>query len=476
MNWLALEALTSAITKSNSPLRVEAMNILFINCVCSNTGDAAILEAAGTVMRSAWKDLSIRVQDDHPERVRKLYPDLNVRGSCYWSLAYTERSGWRGAVQRLCRFSRFKLARRLWGAGLQSLAKRLLSSAEADYLEAYEWADVVIATGGTYLVEQYDLSQRIFDMGTALALKRPLVLFTQSLGPFKDPRNRRRLRAICRRASLIFLRDERSKQHLEELQIASPSILVRPDAAFALADDDLATKPEPLTPLAERRARVAVSVRRWDHFVTGSAQQGMERYLASFSSLVEHLVRNHNADVVFLSTCQGAPGYHDDSQVAATVAAALPKDVSCHVQVDSDFHTPSALVELLRGFDFVVSTRMHLAILALGAGIPVIPIAYEFKTTELCRKLGFAEPPPRIGELSPEKLITSLERFLHDYKMHAHQLNEAVSRFRKATLDVAHVLQDALPRQTISGSANVRSHEPTPLSNRESVSSESSLG
>jgi colanic acid/amylovoran biosynthesis protein len=451
------------------------MNILFINCVCSNTGDAAILEAARAIVRSAWKDFSIRVQDDHPERVRKLYPDLNVRGSCYWSLAYTEHSGRRGKVQRRCRFVRFKFARRLWGAGLSRLAKRLLSSAEADYLEAYEWADVVIATGGTYLVEQYDLSQRIFDMEAALALRRPLVLFTQSLGPFNDPRSRRRLAAIFRRASLILLRDERSKRHLEELQSTFPAILVRPDAAFALADDDLTTDPKSLMPQPERCPRVAVSVRRWDHFVSGSAQEGMERYLASFSSLVAHLVRNHNADVVFLSTCQGAPGYHDDSQVAASVAATLPEDVSCHVQVNSDFHAPSALVELLRGFDYVVSTRMHLAILALGVGIPVFPIAYEFKTTELCRELGYAEPPPRIDDLSPEKLITSLERFLQGYKTHADQINEAVGRLRQAALEVANVLQDALPRQRTSRSANVRSQEPTPLSSSKGVFPKSTL-
>jgi colanic acid/amylovoran biosynthesis protein len=475
MNSLAPEALTSAITKSNSLLRVEAMNILFINCVCSNTGDAAILEAARAVLRSAWKDPSVRVQDDHPERVRNLYPDLNVRGSCYWSLAYTEHSGWRGEVQRRCRFARFKLARRLWRAGLLPVAKQLLSSAEADYLEAYEWADVVIATGGTYLVEQYDLSQRIFDMEGALVLRRPLVLFTQSLGPFKDPRNRRRLAAIFNRASLILLRDERSKQHLEELRIASPSVPIKPDAAFALADDDLEAKPELLMPLPHRRPRVAVSVRRWDHFASGSAQEGMALYLASFSSLVQHLVRNHNADVVFLSTCQGAPGYHDDSQVAASVASTLPGDVSCHVQVNSDFHTPTALVELLRGFNYVVSTRMHLAILALGVGIPVFPIAYEFKTTELCRKLGYAEPPPRIDDLSPENLISSLESFLQSHKSRANQINEAVGRFRQAALEVANMLQDALPRQRISRSANVRSREARPMSNSNGVSPESSL-
>ena len=46
------------------------MNVLFINCVLSNTGDAAIFQAAAAVMRRAWgPDTKFVVQDDHPQRV-----------------------------------------------------------------------------------------------------------------------------------------------------------------------------------------------------------------------------------------------------------------------------------------------------------------------------------------------------------------------------------------------------------------------
>jgi colanic acid/amylovoran biosynthesis protein len=442
------------------------LNVLVINCVCSNTGDAAILEAARTVMRSAWEDPQFLVQDDHPQRIANLYPALNVRGSYYWSLAYTEDSGWRSRLRRRWQFARFNLGRRLWRAGLCAAAKGLLSRGEIDYLEAYQWADVVVATGGTYLVEQYDLGQRLFDMETAVALGRPLVLYTQSLGPFKSSANRRRLRAILRKAALVLLRDERSVQHVRDLGVRHNRIRTTPDAAFALADDELATRSLTKAPLSRPHPRVAISVRPWNYFASGSPEEGMARYRESFTALVVHFVRRYEAEVTFLSTCQGAPGYHDDSQLAAEIAAALPDDIRRNVRVNSDFHSPGALIDLLRGFDCVVSTRMHLAILALGVGTPVWPVAYEFKTTELCRALGYAEPPLHVEELSPERLIASFESFVNSYNQQAEQISQAVARFRQDAWEVSKVLQNCVPQLKVESTESIASMEKSPDPNR----------
>src|SRR3546814_6657409 len=66
------------------------------------------------------------------------------------------------------------------------------------------------------------------------------------------------------------------------------------------------------------------------------------------------------------------------------------------VRVDDRFHTPEALRDRYAGYDMVVATRMHAAILALCAGTPVMPLAYEFKTAELFGRLGFAGKVPSI--------------------------------------------------------------------------------
>lgn len=422
------------------------MNVLFINCVLSNTGDAAIFEAAVAVMRCAWgPDTKFVAQDDHSQRVATLYPDLSVRPSCYWSLAYTEQSGWRDRFARRLRFWRFALGRWLTRRGLEALAKGILSEAERDYLAAYRQADVVVATGGTYLVEKYDLGQRIFDMQTARAMNRPLLLYTQSMGPFHLLANRRKLSRVFRMARLVLLRDERSKTHIRDLGVAADALLVSPDAAFALADEDLATRPIDPSPLTKFHPQIALSVRRWDHFTEGSAQEGMQRYCAAFAALAVHLVKKYDAEVTFLSTCQGAPGYHDDSHVAAAIWAKLPDDIQNRVRVDGDFHTPDELRELLRAFEWVVATRMHLAILTLGVGTPVLPIAYEFKTTELFRSLHHEIEPPTIESLTPESLIATFERSVEAYGGVAQSLNEAVDRCRQQGWNVADVLRVRFP-------------------------------
>jgi colanic acid/amylovoran biosynthesis protein len=424
---------------------IPQVNVLLINCVLSNTGDAAIFQGAAAVMRRAWgPDTKFVAQDDHAQRVASLYPDVSVRSSCYWSLAYTELSGWRGRLVLRLRFWRFALGRWLTRRGLDALAKGILSEAERDYLDAYRWADVVVATGGTYLVEKYDLGQRIFDMQTALAMNRPLLLFTQSLGPFHLLANRRKLGRVFRAARLILLRDQRSQTHIRDLGVPADSLRVAPDAALALADENLATRPIAPFPLAKTHPRIAISVRRWDHFAGSSAQEGMQRYCAAFAALAVHLVKKYDAEVTFLSTCQGAPDYHDDSHVAAAIRATLPDDIRDRVRVDGDFHTPGELRELLREFDWVVATRMHLAILTLGVGTPVLPIAYEFKTTELFNSLHHELEPPTIESVTPESLVDAFETSVEAYGGMAQLLHEAVDRCRQEAWDVADVLRARL--------------------------------
>ena len=391
------------------------MKVLFINCVISNGGDAAIFQAASAVLRQAFgPGTEFIVQDDHPQRIRTLYPDLNVVGSCYWNLIYAELQGWRGSLVQQLKLARFGLARWLTHHDFSVLAKSLLKEPERDYLNVYRSADIVVATGGTYLVENYDFDQRLFDMSNAIALDRPLILFTQSAGPFTRLKNRSRLGRIFRAARLILLRDKRSYAHVLDLKVPRDRVRIAPDAAFSLADADLAKRPIDPVRLSKPRPRVAISVRRWDYFAQCSNQEGMTRYCDAVVSLTTHLVKHYNADVTFLSTCQGVTGYHDDSQTATAIKESLPADSSPRVTVDCDFHTPDELMERLRAFDWVVATRMHFAILALGVGAPVLPIAYEFKTEELYKSFGYDSDVPKVDTLTSESLVSAFDKSVED--------------------------------------------------------------
>ena len=397
------------------------MKIIVENTVCLNTGDAAILLAIRHILRKVWgEDLRFQVFDSQPEVAARLYPskeypDLEFHkllSESVFKYSY-DQNVLKNAVKPL--YNRLVLeALRRFGRG-GPIDKMLFSDSDRRSLEIYRDADLVITTGGTYLVENYNLERRLNQFRIDAILGKDPVFFTQSLGPFNKDYNRQELKPVFDRSPLILLRDSRSKDHIVDLVEDPGKCHVVADAVFALADTDriagiLAADQTPKT------GRVAISVRHWNYVKGGG--DGMRRYLDSIRNIVTTLVRDQGKEVTFLSTCQGVPEYaHDDSKAAKAIVAELDPEIASHVSVDASFHTPEQLMALVKGFDFVVATRMHMMIMSLCVGTPVLPIAYEFKTKEVAKRIGVSDvlldiDTVTVGEAG-EKLATFIQNLEH---------------------------------------------------------------
>ncbi|RCW87395.1 polysaccharide pyruvyl transferase family protein [Phyllobacterium bourgognense] len=399
------------------------MKIIVENTVCLNTGDAAILLAIRHILRNVWgEDLRFQVFDSQPEVAARLYPskeypDLEFHkllSESVFKYSY-DQNVLKNAVKPL--YNRIVLeALRRFGRG-GSIDKMLFSDSDRRSLEIYRDADLVITTGGTYLVENYNLERRLNQFRIDAILGKDPVFFTQSLGPFNKDYNRQELKPVFDRSPLILLRDSRSRDHIVDLVEDPNKCHVVADAVFALADTDriagiLASDQTPKT------GRVAISVRHWNYVKGGG--DGMRRYLDSIRNIVTKLVRDQGKEVTFLSTCQGVPEYaHDDSKAANAIVAELDPEIASHVSVDASFHTPEQLMALVKGFDFVVATRMHMMIMSLCVGTPVLPIAYEFKTREVAKRIGVSDVLLDIDTVTAEEAGEKLDTFiqnLEDYR------------------------------------------------------------
>jgi colanic acid/amylovoran biosynthesis protein len=418
------------------------MKIVVTNAVMCNGGDAAILLAMLKLLRSAFgEQTQFVIFDSQPEIAGRHYPELDFQE--LWYARATRRAGRRlRKPRRAFHLARVRLAAFCRKRGWRALAGLMLDQAERRALEDYCTADLVVSTGGTYLVEHYPLRPRLFEFELAFALGKPLVLFTQSLGPFREPRNALAVGAALRRAAGVLVRDAASRRHLFELPLPEAKIGLAADAAFALD-----AKP-PIQKEAGKPLRVAVSVREWAYFSGVDRQLGMKRFIEAVSALTRHLIERHGAEVTFLSTCQGIPEYnYDDSEVAAAIAAALPESARRLVTVNHDFHRPEELIQLAQGFDLVVATRMHMAILSLVAGTPVLPIAYEFKTTELFVRLGFGEWVQVIENLSAEGLVKCADAFVKALPAIRESLQAVVASERASARSAAAIVKEFLKDQ-----------------------------
>ena len=394
------------------------MHIALINSVLSNGGDAAIQLGTLRVLRDAFGPTTrFTVYDAAPDTALAHYPDLDIRPAPR-TLAFDAQP--RDAFAKKTRFARWFVHRprlytaaELYGRGWRTLARRLLRRGERERIEELAAVDLVCSVGGTYLVENYWLGPMLFDFGVVRRLGLPFVLLTQSMGPFRKPHVRRAVRQVVDDARLVLLRDEASRRNVESLGADDGRVRVGADLAFALAEPKTLHAAQKAT--WSERPRVAVSVREWPYFETVSVEEGMDHYRASVAATVEHLVRDHDAEVVFVSTCQGNPAYrYDDAVVAADIVATLPEDVRLRVSVDADYHRPEEMLDLLGGFDLVLATRMHVAILALSAGVPVLPIAYEFKTQALFDRLGLGEWVQDIERVRPNTLSSVADQFIEN--------------------------------------------------------------
>jgi len=273
-------------------------------------------------------------------------------------------------------------------------------------VRSYLDSDLVVSTGGTYLIENYNLAPSIYDYKLTQAFGKPLVFFTQTLGPFRKEQNASTLKEIFNRSNRIFLRDERSKKNLLEIGVDSRKINLAKDAAFTIV-----ARPDAQPPRATGAAplRIAVSVRSL-RFFDGDEVRIYENYKNSMRAMVIWAVRELNADVTFLSTCQGIPEYWtDDAELADEINQTLPDDVKRGVRVDRCFRQPLEIVKAYESFDLVIATRMHSAILSLVAGTPVLGVAYEFKLEELFDQLAMDKALLSIGSMSETTSVHSLK-------------------------------------------------------------------
>jgi len=412
---------------------MSKFKIVISNIVVLNGGDGALLFGGIKILKAALgDDFKLTVFSTEPERSHQLYPGVMFRSTP--GLIAKRGPKWRTLPQRLAPFWSLLLE---WSAKAYRrgyrLPARLLGGHELlESLRIYSEADIVLSSGGTYLKEGYGMDTQIADYRMTRALGRPLGFLTQTLGPFIRPRYRSALRLIFEEAAVILLRDEASLKNIVDLGLPDPPVHLCADSAFALANV------ETLNAAALRKfptcgPKIAVSVRSWSHFRGKDNAQGMEDYMNAIADAASRLVSEIDAEVTFVSTCQGVDDYTDDSAVAVEIIKRIAPEFRESVALIREHIRFDALMERLSDYDLVIATRMHMAILSLSSGTPALPIVAEFKTSELYRNLGLADWIVEIESVKGEQLAAMVVAMLESLPDIQPALMARVLEFRESS-------------------------------------------
>ena len=291
-----------------------------------NAGDDAILDSIQQAIRAASDDVSVTVLSNDPELTRRQYG--------------------------LDAIPRFRMLR---------------------VLRALRQGDVLLSGGGSLLQDTTSTRSLLYYLSVircAQWLHKPVMLYANGIGPVRRPANRRRVKRVVERASLVTLRDHASARELTEMGVNRP-VQVTADPVFHLepAGEERTAQLLAAAGLEGTESFAVVSVREW---------RNVGDFWAQLARLCDHLRRTYGLEILFLLMQP-----ERDREVTGRVRAQMEEpahvlDASC---------TPRELMGVLGRSRLCVAMRLHTLIFAARMAVPALGLVYDPKVASYLEEL-----------------------------------------------------------------------------------------
>lgn len=286
-----------------------------------------------------------------------------------------------------------------------------------EILREYVESDAVINTGGDNLTEDYGTLSLAFNLNyllIGLILKKPVVVYAESIGPFKGTISRLMANFVLNRVDLITIREEISKENLNKINVNKPHICITADSAFLLK----AVNTTRLTELLKKenitennRPLVGISISkiisRYGFSDFEKPEEKYNQYVSVMARTIEYITENLGATVIIVPHVID-PRRNDDRWVADDVCK-LISNKSKVISIKEDY-TPEELKGIIGHCDLFIGARMHATIASTSMMVPTIGIAYSHKIYGIVGEmLGQKEYILDVKELTYESLISRID-------------------------------------------------------------------
>ena len=265
---------------------------------------------------------------------------------------------------------------------LRKIGLKVNSLLNEKYLKEYAGADLIVDLSGDSFSDSKGGNSPINSLGILIGVlfKKPIIFFSQSIGPFK--RWTMPLTKFClNKANLIIVREEITKNYLEEMGVKSP-IHLTADCAFVL-------EPAPYESIEKILLKENIYPNK-KPFIGISANAMLDdkenNYVNSMAQLIDYVIEKVNAQVVFVPHVVGINGRGDDRVMGEKIYN-LTKNKENINLIKGDY-SPEELKGIIGLCDIFVGGRMHANIAAISSCVPTIATAWSHKYYGIMRTVG----------------------------------------------------------------------------------------
>ena len=354
------------------------VRILFTNTNCSwNKGSAAQVVSTMKILEKFIPNPKFTLLSCYLELDIKHAGKYNLR-----IVGYPTRKSHKAA--QFFYHSTIALFRCLLYKILLNVGIKISAMIEERYLKEYYNTNIVVDLSGDSFSDSKGGKSIINSITLLIALlfRKPIVFFSQSIGPFRKW-ILRLPKFVLNHADLIIVREEITKHYLESIGIKK-GIYLTSDCAFVL---------EPCA-----REHVEEMLREENIYKIGRPLVGVSasamlddksgRYVNVMTQIIDYLIEKKGAHVIFVPhNLSSNEGKIDDDRFMSEKIYRLIKNKQKVNLIKGDY-TPEELKGLIGLCDVFIGGRMHANIAALSSYIPVIATAWSHKYYGIMRALG----------------------------------------------------------------------------------------
>jgi colanic acid/amylovoran biosynthesis protein len=392
-------------------------NILVTNLHSSrNAGDAALTLSALQQLRQNFPNSRITLSMYDP--ASHSGPEPAISAFMTWTLDISTERGGRWKLLTMGRLLAAsltaKMSKPMAGQSSNDVSPSLrITPAYTELLGAFQAADLVISAPGNFLYSSgkfgLTLLHHLYTLWYATWLGKPLYIFPQSIGPFQRGWEAALVRAVLKRARIVMVREQVSLDQLTKQGFNHPRLTLVPDLAFAFQGAASIEAQAWLTrwgvDLQTDRPRLGLTAINWELQNPKFTHQA--DYELALARAAEGFIQHTGGQVVLFAQVCGQNLAADDRIPARRVAERLRERGQRVVQIDEP--APAELLRTAYSFmDIFIGTRMHSNIFALAGGVPVLAIAYRYKTRGLMETLGLSEWVLEIEQVDGDLLLERL--------------------------------------------------------------------
>jgi len=261
-------------------------------------------------------------------------------------------------------------------------------------LSEYYSADIVMNTGGDVLTEDYGTLSFFFytlNLLFALLLNKSVVLYAESIGPFKRWWNKIVAKFLLNRVKLVILREGSSKKCLEKLEINKIPVYVTADPAFLLEPasmqrikeilekEEIKENDRPLIGISASKIISLYGFRQLDN-----PSDKYFQYIKIMAKISDYLIINFKATVIFVPHVIGL-GNNDDRIVADDIYELIENKQKV-ISIKNEY-TAEETKGIIGQCDLFIGARMHATIASTCMHVPTVAVAYSHKMHGIIGKM-----------------------------------------------------------------------------------------